>query len=148
MAENPTEMILDQYRREIEDDTAHHQELLAQLQESMPEHQKFLSMTEDRQQVRQKIAEMERNIASFEILAKSQKDPVRIPSSVIEPTVPIKPSRVLYIGMGLILSLGPWAWPGLPARARRPLGEGPRARDSRAHLAACWASCPGSAERL
>ena len=106
MAENPTEMILDQYRREIEDDKAHHQELLAQLQESMPEHQKFLSMTEDRNQIRQKIAEMERNIASFEILAKSQKDPVRIPSSVIEPTVPIKPSRVLYIGMGLIFSLG------------------------------------------
>ncbi len=47
-----------------------------------------------------------RNIASFEILAKSQKDPVRIPSSVIEPTVPIKPSRVLYIGMGLIFSFG------------------------------------------
>ena len=106
MAENPTEMILDQYRREIEDDKAHHQELLAQLQESMPEHQKFLSMTEDRNQIRQKIAEMERNIASFEILAKSQKDPVRIPPSVIEPTVPIKPSRVLYISMGLILSFG------------------------------------------
>lgn len=106
MAENPTEMILDQYRREIEDDKAHHQELLAQLQESMPEHQKFLSMTEDRNQIRQKIAEMERNIASFEILAKSQKDPVRIPPSVIEPTVPIKPSRTLYIGMGLIFSFG------------------------------------------
>ena len=106
MAENPTEMILDQYRREIEDDKAQHQELLAQLQESMPEHQKFLSMTEDRHQIREKIAEMERNIASFEILAKSQKDPVRIPLNVLEPTVPIKPSRVLYIGMGLIFSLG------------------------------------------
>ena len=106
MAENPTEMILDQYHRELEDDKAHHQELLTQLQESMPEHQKFLSMTEDRQQIRSKIAEMERNIASFEILAKSQKDPVRTPSSVVEPTVPIKPSRGLYIGMGLILSLG------------------------------------------
>lgn len=106
MAENPTEMILDQYRREIEDDQSHHQELLAQLQESMPEHQKFLSMTEDRNQIRQKIAEVETNIASFEILAKSQKDPVRIPSSVVEPTVPIKPSRVLYIGMGLIFSFG------------------------------------------
>jgi polysaccharide biosynthesis transport protein len=106
MAENPTEMILDQYHREIENDKAHHQELLAQLQESMPEHQKFLSMTEDRNQIRQKIAEMERNIASFEILAKSQKDPVRIPTSVIEPAVPIKPSRVLYIGIGLIFSFG------------------------------------------
>jgi capsular exopolysaccharide synthesis family protein len=104
MAENPTALILDQHRHEIENDQEHLQELLAQLQESMPEHQKFLSMTEDRNQVRQKIAEMERNIASFEILAKSQKDPVKIPPSVLEPTVPIKPSRVLYIGMGLIFS--------------------------------------------
>ena len=48
MAENPTEMILEQYRREIEDDKEQHQAVLAQMQESMPEHQKFLSMIEDR----------------------------------------------------------------------------------------------------
>jgi capsular exopolysaccharide synthesis family protein len=106
MADNPTEMILDQYQREIEDDKAQHQAVLAQMQESMPDHQKFLSMVEDRNQTRQTIAEMERNIASFDILAKSQKDPVRIPPSVVEPTVPIKPSRGLYIGMGLMASLG------------------------------------------
>ena len=41
-------MILDQYRRELEDDKAQHQELLAQMQESMPEHQKFLSLIEER----------------------------------------------------------------------------------------------------
>ena len=84
---------------------------------------------------------------SFEILAKSQKDPVRIPSSVVEPTVPIRPSRVLYIGMGLIVELRPGDRPGLPAGARRPLGEGPRARDPRADPAARWAWCPGSAGR-
>src|SRR5208282_2395563 len=102
MAENPTEMILDQYQREVEDDRAQLQAVLAQMQESMPDHQKFLSMVEDRHQTRQSITEMERNIASFELLASSQKDPVRIPPSVVEPTVPIRPSRGLYISMGLL----------------------------------------------
>lgn len=106
MAENPTEMILDQYQREVEDDRAQLQAVLAQMQESMPDHQKFLSMVEDRHQTRQSITEMERNIASFELLASSQKDPVRIPPSVVEPTVPIRPSRGLYISMGLLVSFG------------------------------------------
>jgi polysaccharide biosynthesis transport protein len=106
MAENPTEMILDQYRREIEDDKAQHQTVLAQMQDSMPEHQQFLSMVEDRKQTQLKIADMQRKIDSFEILKKSQKEPVIIPASVVEPIVPVRPSRTLYIGMGLMLSLG------------------------------------------
>ena len=106
MADSPAELLADQYQREIEDEKAQHQAVLAQMQESMPEHQRFLSMVEDRNHTRQRIAEMERSIASFEILASSQKDPVRIPGSVIEPTVPIRPSRGLYIGMGLVVSFG------------------------------------------
>jgi len=106
MAENPTEMILDQYQREVEDDKAQLQVVLAQMQKSMPEHQRFLSMVEDRNRSRQALAEMERNIASFELLARSQKDPVRIPASVAEPPVPIKPNRGLLIGMGLLVSFG------------------------------------------
>ncbi len=107
MAENPTEMILGQYEREIEDDKAQLQTVLEKLQESMPGHQKFLSMVEDRNRCRQALAEMEHNIASFELLARSQlaKGPVSIPH-VVEPTVPIRPNRGLYIGMGLMVSFG------------------------------------------
>ena len=49
---------------------------------------------------------MDQNIPGFEILSKSQKDLVQTPSSVVEPTVPIRPSRVMYIGMGVLASLG------------------------------------------
>ena len=89
----------------------------------MPEHQKFQSMVEDRNQTRQRIAEMERSISAFEILASSQKDPVRVPTSIAEPTVPIRPNRVLYIGMGLVASFGMGIGLVLPAGARGPLGE-------------------------
>ncbi len=106
MAETPTEAILDQQQREIEDDKAQHQAVLAQMQESMPDHQKYLTLVEERNRSRQLMAEVERNIANFEILARSQKEPVRVPPSVLEPTVPIRPNRVLYVGMGLVVSLG------------------------------------------
>jgi capsular exopolysaccharide synthesis family protein len=76
------------------------------MQESMPDHQKFLAMVEDRNRSRQALADMEHNIDSFDLLARSQKDPVRIPSSVVEPTLPIKPHRGLYIGMGILVSFG------------------------------------------
>jgi capsular exopolysaccharide synthesis family protein len=105
MADNPTDVILDQYRREYEDDKAQQEAILAKMQDSMPAHQQFLSMVQERDQTRQAIADMDRNISAFDILAKSQKDPVTIPTSVVEPTIPIRPSRVLYIGLGLIASL-------------------------------------------
>lgn len=106
MAADPSEMILEKSMREIEDDQAEHQSMLAEMQAAMPDHQKFLGLMEDRQQARLKIAQMERDIASFEILAKSQKEPVQAPDNVVEPTVPIKPNRLVSIVMGLIVSFG------------------------------------------
>ncbi len=106
MAENPEAMILDRFQRELENDKAQQQEVLDRMQASMPAHQKFLSLVEERDETRKAIAQMDQNISAFDILAKSQKDAVRIPSSVVEPTAAIRPSRVLYIGMGLIASFG------------------------------------------
>jgi capsular exopolysaccharide synthesis family protein len=105
MAANPTALILERYSQELEDDRAQHDAILAKMQESMPGHQKFLSMVDERNTMRQAISEMDKNISAFEILAKSQKKPVKIPSSVVEPTIPIRPSRALQVGIGLIMSL-------------------------------------------
>lgn len=106
MASDPTKMILEQYERQTKDDRAQLQAVMDEMQDSMPEHQKFLSMVEDRKQVQLKIADMQRKIDEFEILKKSQRDPVSIPTSVVEPVAPVRPSRVLYIGLGLIVSFG------------------------------------------
>jgi polysaccharide biosynthesis transport protein len=101
-----TEPLLERYSNDLEDARAQHESLLAKMQESMPAHQKFLSIVDERDRLRKAIAEMDEHIASFDILSQPQKNLVKIPSSVVEPTVPIRPSRVLYIGMGLIASLG------------------------------------------
>ena len=109
---------------------------------SMPEHQKFLSLVEERNEARKAIAEMDQNISAFEILAKSQKDPVRIPSSVVEPTVPDQAQPGALHRHGADRQLRPGDRPGLPAGARRPLGEGARARDPRADPAAAGRRAP------
>jgi succinoglycan biosynthesis transport protein ExoP len=106
MAGSPTEMILEHHRREVEDTTAQLEEALARMQESMPDHQRFLSLLEDRNQLRQRIAVAEHNLATFDILAESEREPVRIPPSVVEPTIPVRPNRAMTIGLGLMLSLG------------------------------------------
>jgi len=106
MAADPNEMLLEQQRAEIDDDKAQLQDLLGRIQQAMPEQQKFLELMQDRQQTSAKIAKMEQDIASFEILARSQNEPVWVPANIVEPTVPIKPNRVISIAMGLFVSFG------------------------------------------
>jgi capsular exopolysaccharide synthesis family protein len=101
-----TTMLLQKYNHELEDDRAQHEAILLKMQESMPAYQKYLSTVEERNQARQGIAEMDRKISDFAILAKSQKDSVKIPPSVVEPVVPVRPSRMAYISLGLVISLG------------------------------------------
>jgi capsular exopolysaccharide synthesis family protein len=104
MPRDPTAMLLETCNRQLEEARAQHEANLMKMQASMPAHQKYLSMVDERNRMRQSIAQMEENISAFVVLAKSQKDSVRIPDSVVEPVVPIRPSRVTYIGMGLVMS--------------------------------------------
>jgi capsular exopolysaccharide synthesis family protein len=105
-ASSPTEMILEQYRNEIEADRQEHAELLAKLQESLPDHQQVLAKMADREERAKRIADTEQKLSDFTLLADSQvaSDFVKIPGSVVEPTVPIKPSRPLLIALNLVLS--------------------------------------------
>ncbi|MFO0889627.1 MAG: polysaccharide biosynthesis tyrosine autokinase [Isosphaeraceae bacterium] len=105
---DPTTMLLENAHRELEDTRGQYEAALERMQASMPAYQKYLSRLEERTRIRQAITEMEHNLRGFEVLTitKSQRDSVKIPDSVIEPVVPIRPSRVTYIGMGLVMSLG------------------------------------------
>ena len=104
----PTEMILEQCNRELEADHEEHDKLLAEMQKSIPEHQQILAMLKDREDRREQIVRMKDRLTEFDILrAQIVNSPsVRIPASVVEPTVPIKPNRPLMIGLGLFLSFG------------------------------------------
>jgi capsular exopolysaccharide synthesis family protein len=107
VALTPTDMILEQYQREIDADKEEQAKLLREMRESLPEHQKVLDLIEDRKDKAKRIADMEMRLAEFKILANSPSvtEFVKVPSSVPEPAVPIKPNRVLMIVMALFLSL-------------------------------------------
>ena len=101
-------MILEQYSRELEADREEHDKLLAKMQESIPAHQRVLALLKDREEKSKQIVRMEEKLTEFEILRQSlvNNDCVKIPASVVEPTVPIKPNRPLLIVLGLLASFG------------------------------------------
>ncbi|MDG3007588.1 exopolysaccharide transport family protein [Paludisphaera mucosa] len=105
MAADPTEMIHDSLQREVDAADGRRQELLVRLQKAMPDHQKFLTLMDERGALRKRIAEMEHDLASFELLAKSQGQPVTIKGRIEEPTTP-KSSRTVTMALGLVFSLG------------------------------------------
>jgi polysaccharide biosynthesis transport protein len=104
----PTELILEQCNRELEADREEHDKLLAEMQKSIPEHQRILAMLKDREDRREQIIRLKDRLIEFAILRRQivNSPCVRIPASVVEPTVPIKPNRALLIGMGLFVSFG------------------------------------------
>lgn len=104
---NPTEMILEQYQKEIEADKEAHARLLREMRASLPKHQKVLDMIEDRKEKAKRIADMKVRLAEFEILANSPSvtEFVKVPSSIPEPAAPVKPNKLLLIIASLFLSL-------------------------------------------
>jgi polysaccharide biosynthesis transport protein len=105
---DPSEMLVDQMRREIQADEQTAEALLKELQESMPDHQKFLDTLEERNQKVTRIAVLQEKLSNFETLSRSQsqKSPVEIPPLISEPSVPVRPNRLLNIALGVIVSFG------------------------------------------
>jgi len=108
MAASPTEMILEEHRRGLEADREEQARILAQLRDSMPEHQRMLSLLKDREEKASQIGRMRERISEFRIVKQAlvNSNCVRVPSSVVEPNVPIKPNRPMLIGFGLVASIG------------------------------------------
>ncbi len=105
----PYEMIMEQNRREIEAENEEHEKLLAQMQAAVPEYQRIQTLMSDRTEKAHQLAKIEERIKEFEILKQSlvSSECVRLPKGgVSEPTVPIKPNRMVLIVLSLMASLG------------------------------------------
>ncbi len=104
---NPTELILEQFEQDVEADKREHARLLREMRESLPEHQKVLDLIKDREEKARRISEMEVRLAEFRLLSNSPSvtEFVTVPWSIPEPTVPVKPNKVLLIAASLVLSL-------------------------------------------
>ena len=105
---NPAEMILEQWRRELDIDREDQKKLLAEMRESMPEHQQALALFRDRDEKEQQKKRMQQRLDEFGIVREAllNSECVRFPASVTEPTVPIRPNKPMMIGLGLFASFG------------------------------------------
>jgi polysaccharide biosynthesis transport protein len=106
-APNATEMVLEQYRRELDADKEDHEKLLREMRESMPEYQQMLTLLKDREEKARQRSKMEERLAQFGIMREAMlnSDCVHIPASLVEPTVPTKPNKAVLIGLGLFVSI-------------------------------------------
>ncbi len=102
------DVVVERSLRELEADREEKDKLLVQMQASMPNHQRFLSLLEDRRDKARAVAEANKQLSNFDIMAESLKSGefVEIPPRVAEPTVPTKPNRPMLIIVTIILSLG------------------------------------------
>ena len=103
----PTEMILEQYQKEIQADKDEHARLLGEMRTSLPKHQEVLDLMEDRKEKAKRIADMKVRLAEFQIVAHSPSvtEFVKVPSIIPEPTAPVRPNRMILIFASIFLSL-------------------------------------------
>ncbi|MBV8383783.1 MAG: polysaccharide biosynthesis tyrosine autokinase [Planctomycetaceae bacterium] len=101
---DPYEALVENMRTEIRSDEENVKKALAEMQESMPTHQRFIDLLNEQKQKVVRIGELQRRIADFNIVAQSQKDPIALPPSIPEPTVPVRPRRALNIVLGTVSS--------------------------------------------
>jgi polysaccharide biosynthesis transport protein len=106
---NPAEMIVEECQKDIENNQAQHQKLLEELRESIPEHQRVVGLLKDREERSKQLAQMEDRLHQFDILKSAvvNAECVRIPpNGVVEPSVPIKPNRLILMVLALLASVG------------------------------------------
>jgi capsular exopolysaccharide synthesis family protein len=97
------EQDMEQHEREIA-------KLLHDVQESAPRHHAFVTLLHTRERKEQEIAELSKELREFEMLAERQNAPVVVHEPAMEPRIPVRPRRMLWIGValsgGLLLGLG------------------------------------------
>jgi polysaccharide biosynthesis transport protein len=103
---DPSETMVARMFEEIHTTEESLKQTMTNLRESMPEHDKFLAAQEERERMLTRKYDLQTKLSEFQMLSRSQKDPVEIPSSVAEPLSPIRPKRPLYIALAIVLSLG------------------------------------------
>jgi succinoglycan biosynthesis transport protein ExoP len=82
------------------------QGLINEMQAAMPEYTRYVALLREREQKEQSMRTMRERLDEFKLLSGTLTDPVRINQRALEPTVPIRPNRPLYLVLVVLLGLG------------------------------------------
>jgi succinoglycan biosynthesis transport protein ExoP len=98
--------VIQSKREELRQNDETRKKLLVEMQESMPAHQKFLDKLDRLKQKNEQFADMERKIWEFDGISKARKEPITQIGPVVEPTIPVRPRRVINMAVAIVLSFG------------------------------------------
>jgi polysaccharide biosynthesis transport protein len=79
---------------------------LAAMQDAMPDYHKYTTLMQERENKLRQLTELREKLDAFDMLSRTQKEPVKVWTEATEPTVPKSPNRAMYIAVCIILSLG------------------------------------------
>lgn len=96
------ENILASARDEIQALMAEQRQILEEMKEAHPTFDRYEDLKSQREMKQRQIAETSQKLSEFEALAKTQKDPVTIVVPPVEPILPERPKKPLYIAVAIL----------------------------------------------
>ena len=102
------EVILASARDELQSLEAGQTQLRQEMKESHPTFDRYTDLVTQRELLQRQIIENQQKLSDFETMAKTQKEPVNIIVPPVEPVLPERPKKALYIAVLILFgfSLG------------------------------------------
>jgi polysaccharide biosynthesis transport protein len=99
------DVILASAQTEIESLKAERERHLDEMRDSLPAFDRYMDLESQRDLKQKQKATTEQKLSEFEALAKGMKDPVKVTVPPVEPILPDRPRRGLYIAVLLVFSM-------------------------------------------
>ena len=100
-----SELILASAREEIQDLEAQQKQILEEMKDAHPTFDRYQDLVSQREMKQRQIAETSQKLSEFESLASTQKEPVTIVVPPVEPILPERPKKALYIAVVVFFGL-------------------------------------------
>ncbi len=96
--------ILASAREQIQALEADQRQLLEEMKDSHPTFDRYLELVAQREMMQRQIVDTQQKLSDFEAMARTQKEPVNIVVPPVEPVLPERPKKALYIAVIIVFA--------------------------------------------